>query len=149
MQVPAGTTSLRATIGNASDKGADLDLFVFNCTSGSCVLAAQSAGGSAEETVTVNNPAAGTWVALVDPFAVPAGSTAYDYRDVFSNPAYGSLAVTDVNASRAAGAQWTVPATVIANAAPGAGRVLLGAVEVRTDSNVLIGKGDVIVQSVS
>jgi hypothetical protein len=149
MQVPAGTTSLRATIGNASDKGADLDLFVFNCTSGSCVLAAQSAGGSAEETVTVNNPAAGTWVALVDPFAVPAGSTTYDYRDVFSNPAYGSLAVTDANASRAAGAQWTVPATVTANGAPGAGRVLLGAVEVRTDSNILIGKGDVIVQSVS
>jgi len=32
---------------------------------------------------------------------------------------------------------------------PAAGRVLLGQVQVRTDSNVLIGTGDVIVQSVT
>ena len=36
-----------------------------------------------------------------------------------------------------------------ANAAPAAGRVLYGNVEVRTDTNVLVGSGDVIVQSVS
>ena len=38
---------------------------------------------------------------------------------------------------------------VTANAAPAAGRVLLGNVQVRTDTNVLIGSGDVIVQSVT
>ena len=32
-----------------------------------------------------------------------------------------------------------------ANAAPAAGRVLLGNVQVRTDTNVLVGSGDVIV----
>ncbi len=31
--VAAGSTSLRATIGGTSDPGADLDLFVYNCTS--------------------------------------------------------------------------------------------------------------------
>jgi hypothetical protein len=41
--------------------GADLDLFVYNCTSGSCVLAGQSADGDSEESVTIANPAAGTW----------------------------------------------------------------------------------------
>ena len=40
--VTPGSTSLRATIGSTSDLAADLDLFVFNCTSGSCVLAGQS-----------------------------------------------------------------------------------------------------------
>ena len=30
--------------------------------------------------------------------------------------------------------------------APAAGRVLLGAVQVRTDANVLVGNGDVVVQ---
>ena len=35
-----------------------------------------------------------------------------------------------------------------ANAAPAAGRVLLGNVEVRTDTNILVGSGDVIVESV-
>ena len=51
--------------------------------------------------------------------------------------------------SAPAGATWTVPGTVTANAAPAAGRVLLGNVQVRTDTNVLVGSGDVIVQSVS
>lgn len=69
--VAAGSTSLRATIGGTSDPGADLDLFVYNCTSGSCVLAGQSADGVSEESVTISNPAAGLWRVLVDGYAVP------------------------------------------------------------------------------
>jgi hypothetical protein len=57
--------------------------------------------------------------------------------------------VTDANASRPAGSTWTVPASVTANAAPGEGRVLLGAVQVRTDAGVLVGSGDVIVKAVT
>jgi Subtilase family len=147
--VTQGSTSLRATIGSPSDPGADLDLFVFNCTSGSCVLAGQSADGDSEESVTINNPAAGAWLVLVDGFDVPAGTTEYDYVDVFVNPAFGGVAVTDADAVRATGATWTAPGTVTANAAPAAGRVLLGNVQVRTDANVLVGSGDVVVQSVT
>jgi subtilisin family serine protease len=147
--VTAGTTSLRATIGGPSDPAADLDLFVFNCTTGTCVLAGQNADGDSEESVTINNPAAGTWVVLVDGFSVPAGTTTYNYLDVFTNPAFGSVSVTDANALRPAGASWTVPGTVTANAAPAAGRVLLGNVQVRTDTNMLIGSGDVVVLNVT
>ncbi len=57
--VPAGATRLEVRIGNPSDPQADLDLFLFNCTSGTCVQAASSASGSAEESVSVTNPAAG------------------------------------------------------------------------------------------
>jgi hypothetical protein len=96
---------------------------VFTCTTGSCVLA--------------------------DGFAVPAGSTEYDDVDVFVNPAFGSVSVTDADALRPAGSTWTVPRSVTANAAPAAGRVLPGNVQVRTDSNVLVGQGDVIVESVT
>jgi subtilisin family serine protease len=149
VEVTAGTTSLRATIGNTSDLAADLDLFVYNCTSGTCALAGQSADGDSEESVTVANPAAGNWVVLVDGFSVPSGSTDYDYVDVFTNAAFGSVSVTDANALRPAGSSWTVPATVTANASPAAGRVLLGSVQVRTDGNVLIGQGDVVVQAVT
>jgi len=148
--IPAGATSFRATIGSPSDPAADLDLFVFNCTSGTCVLAGQSADGDSEESVTINNPAAGAWVVLVDGFNVPAGSTTYKYIDVFRTAtAQGTIAVTDANALRAAGTSWTVPASVTANAVPASGRVLYGNVEVRTDQNVLVGSGDVIVQSVT
>ena len=147
--VTPGTTSLRATIGGTSDPSADLDLYVYNCTSGSCKVAGQSADGDSEESVTIANPAAGTWIVLVDGYSVPSGSTTFNYADVFTNPSFGSVAVTDANAVRAANAEWTVPGTVTANAAPAAGRVLLGSVQVRTDSNVLVGSGDVVVQSVT
>jgi hypothetical protein len=147
--VTAGSTSLRATIGGTSDPAADLDLFVFNCTAGPCVLAGQSADGDSEESVTIANPAAGTWIVLIDGFAVPAGTTTYNYVDVFTNAAFGSVSVTDANALRPAGASWTVPGSVVANSAPAAGRVLLGNVQVRTDTNILVGQGDVIVESVS
>lgn len=147
--VDPGSTSLRATIGSPSDPAADLDLFVFNCTSGACALAGQSADGDSEESVTINNPAAGDWAVLVDGFSVPNGTTTYEYVDVFANPAFGTVAVTDADALRSAGATWTVPGTVTAQAAPAAGRVLYGNVEVRTDANVLVGRGDVIVESVT
>ena len=45
VDVPAGASSLRATIGSPGDPAADLDLFVFNCTTGTCVLAGQNADG--------------------------------------------------------------------------------------------------------
>jgi hypothetical protein len=147
--VTAGSTSLRATIGGPTDPAADLDLFVFNCTSGTCVQAGVNADGDSEESVTINNPAAGLWAVLVDGFAVPAGTTTYNYVDVFANAAFGSVSVTDANALRPAGTMWTVPGSVTANAAPAAGRVLLGNVQVRTDANVLVGSGDVVVESVT
>ena len=149
VNVTAGSTSLRATIGNTSDKAADLDLFVYNCTTGTCVLAGQSADGDSEESVTIANPVAGAWKVVVDGYAVPSGSTQYDYVDVFANPAFGSVSVTDANAARPAGSEWTVPGSVTANAAPASGRVLLGAVQVRTDANVLVGSGEVIVRNVT
>jgi subtilisin family serine protease len=149
VSVTAGSTSLRATIGNTADPAADLDLFLYNCTTGKCVLAGQSADGDSEESVTIANPAAGAWVALVDGYAVPSGSTAFDYLDVFVNPAFGSVSVTDANALRPAGASWTVPGAVTANAAPATGRVLLGNVQVRTDANVVVGSGDVVVNQVT
>jgi hypothetical protein len=149
VDVTTGSTSLRATIGNPSDTAADLDLFVYNCTTGTCVLAGQSADGDSEESVTILNPAAGQWKVVVDGFAVPAGTTTYDYIDVFANPAFGAIAVTDANALRPAGSSWSAPATVTANAAPAAGRVLFGNVQVRTDANVLVGQGDVIVETVN
>lgn len=147
VDVTPGSTSLRATIGDASDTAADLDLFVYNCTSGTCVLVGYSADGDSEESVTIAYPAAGRWIVLVDGYDVPAGTTTYNYVDVFANPAFGSVAVTDANALRPSNSSWTVPGTVTANAAPATGRVLLGSVQVRTDGNILVGSGDVIVQN--
>ena len=144
--VPAAT-SLRATIGNTSDLAADLDLFVEN-PAGATV--GQSADGDSEESVTINSPAAGNWTVVVDGFAIPDGTTTYDYIDVFfTTTPMGAIEVTDANALRPAGASWTAPATVTAAMIPTAGRVLYGNVEVRTDADILVGRSDVIVESVT
>lgn len=149
IQVPAGASKLTVTIGNTADQSADLDLGLLNCTSGSCVLAGSSADADSEESVTVNAPAAGLWRVQVDGYAVPAGTTQYDYFDIYTSAALGTLVVNDTNADRAAGAAWNASAVVTPLGQPGAGRVLRGDLEVRTADDTTVGRGAVIVQSVS
>jgi len=147
--VPAGTTSLRATIGRTSDISADLDLTVLDCTSGACLPAATSADADSEESATVPNPAAGLWRVQVDGYAVPAGSTEYDYIDVYTAAGLGAVAVADSDADRVAGASWTVPGVVTATGQAGAGRVLRGELTVQTAEGSVVGRSSVIVQNVA
>lgn len=148
VQVTPGSTSMRATIGNTSDAAADLDLTVYRCSGGSCTAVGQSADGDSEESVTIANPAAGLYRVVVDGYAVPAGTTTYDYVDVFVNPAFGSVEVTDTDAERASGATWTVTGTVTPQEVAGSGRELLGQLLVRTTDGVVVGQGDVEVRQV-
>ena len=60
----------------------------------------------------------------IDGYSVPAGTTTFNYIDVFTNAAFGTVAVTDANAVRPAGSSWNPPTSVTALAAPAAGRVL-------------------------
>ncbi|MDT7789637.1 MAG: hypothetical protein QOF58_8056 [Pseudonocardiales bacterium] len=149
IQVPAGASRITATIGSPSDAASDLDLFLLNCTSGTCVVAGQSADGDSEESVTLNNPAAGLWRVQVDGFAVPTGTTQYDYFDAYVAAGLGTLTVTDVNADHAAGSSWNVAGVITPQGQPGADRVLRGELEVRTSGENVVGRGAVIVQSVS
>ncbi len=147
--VPAGADRLRAKIGNTSDLNADLDLFISDCTSGTCRDVAVSADGDSEEEAFVDDPAAGQWKVRVEGFAVPAGETTYDYLDVFTGSAFGTFTVADTDQERPGGSSWTVTGTLTPGAAPGAGRVLFGNVLVRTNSGALVGTGDVVIQSVT
>jgi len=131
--VPTGTTNLTVTIGNASDLGADLDLYVYDCTSGTCVLAGSGTTSAASERVSLNSPAAGSWKAVVDPFSVPAGSTTYTYSDAFANTAYGTVTTNDILTPRASGTTWSFTATAMANNPAEAGRFFRGSVNVRLD----------------
>ena len=145
----SGSTLVSARISGAADTSSDLDLYLFNCTTGTCVQRAAGETASSNEFVSSLNPVPGLWKVVVSPYAVPAGSTAFDYQDTIANLAFGSVSVTDANALRVAGSSWTVPAVITAKVAPATGRVLLGTVQVRTDGNVLVGSGDVIVQNVT
>ena len=130
---------------HALEVGADLDLYV----TGPSGQKGQSADGDSEEAVSFNAPAAGTWTVTVDGFAVPKGSTAYDYLDVFISPQLGALTVTDAPAPRANGATWAVTGAITANQAPAAGRTLFGQLLAKTDDGTVVGSGDVVVMAVS
>jgi len=150
IDVPTGATQVSAQIGNASDASADLDLFLYDCHLGpsQCVLKSQSTSGSAEESVASTNPAAGAWKVVVDPFAVPAGATTYDYLDLITKAGYGAVTVTDPVAAHAGGSSWTAPASVTPLASPGAGRFLRGLIQV-TSGSTLLGQGVVELRNVT
>jgi hypothetical protein len=139
VEVPTGATTLTATIGRTSDLGADLDLIVTGPRGG------QSADGDSEESVTIANPPAGTYTVTVDGYAVPAGTTEYDYLDVFVSPGLGTLEVADTLAPRATGASWSATGSLAALQAAAEGRTLFGRVRAVTDGGVVIGGADVFV----
>ena len=135
--VPPGMTSVTLRIGNASDPGADLDLYVYRCAVanaplGSCLKVGQSADGDSEEAVTINAPVSAYYVADIDPFDIPSGSTTYQYFDSFAGPGLGSLTVTPIDPTvlHAPGSSWVVGTSTTALVAPAAGRNVTGTVTV-------------------
>lgn len=136
---------LDVSIGNPSDAAADLDLTVYK----DGVQVAQQADGDAEEAVSIANPAAGEYTVQVDGYAVPAGTTAYDYLDVYYSPALGSVTVPATTVPLANGASTTVTGAVNSASVPPAGRSLFGEMTVVTDEGAVLGRGSVAISRVT
>jgi hypothetical protein len=143
--VPAGASRLDVAIGGTSDLAADLDLYVEL----GGVEVGRSADGDSEESVSIDAPTAGTYTVIVDGYAVPAGTTEYDYRDVFYSPALGSVSVPPTSVGLANGETGQVTGSVIAKQAPAAGRQLFGEMTVVTDEGAVVGRGNVSIGSVT
>ena len=141
-----GAERLTATIGRTSDLGADLDLFVKDATG---KILGQAADGDSEESVTLANPAAGTYTVEVHGYSVPAGSTQYDYLDVFFSSALGVLSTTDTTVDLAVGGSATMAGALTAKGAPAAGRQLFGEMRVVSTAGAVLGTGSVVVGSVT
>ena len=144
VDVPAGASRLDVKIGNPSDAGADLDLFVTGPGGNK-----QSADGDSEEAVSYTNPAAGTYTITVDGYSVPAGTTSYDYLDVFYAGSLGTITADAAPFSLANGESHTVNGTVTANQPAADGRSLFGAMNVVSDGGALLGTGNVAVTRVT
>ncbi|MEW5916540.1 MAG: S8 family serine peptidase, partial [Gemmatimonadota bacterium] len=110
LDVPAGSTALVARVRGVGSANADLDLYLFDCSGKECVASRADGDMLGEETVMVQNPAAGKWKVVVDAFRADSTGTWYEYEDVILNPAYGFVAVTDQPGERAAGATWSTKA---------------------------------------
>ena len=144
--VPAGASRLDVSIGNPSDAAADLDLYLKDSTG---TVIAQSADGDSEEAVFLPDPAAGTYTVEVDGYAVPAGNTEFDYRDVFFSTGLGRLEVPATVTNLANGASMTVSGSVVAASGVAEGRQLFGEMTVVTDRNAVIGRGTVQITEVT
>ncbi|MEV0605833.1 S8 family serine peptidase [Polymorphospora rubra] len=135
--VPAGASRLVVRIGNPADPAADLDLFIYR--NGAEV--GRSAGGSSEETVTLTNPPAGTYTIEIDGYSVPAGTTEYDYLDVFYSTALGAVTAPSTPLALAHGATGTLTGSVTVLSVPAAGRQLSGELQIVTDEGAVVGRG--------
>ncbi|MFE1921830.1 S8 family serine peptidase [Streptomyces asoensis] len=147
VEVPAGAKSLDVSIGNVSDASADLDLTVFDAAGNQV---AQQADGDSEEAVSIPSPAAGTYTIEVAGYSVPAGTTAYDYLDVFFSSSLGTVAVdASTPVKLATGASAPVSATVTAAAAAPAGRAFFGQVQLVNARGTVAGTGNVAIEKVT
>lgn len=140
VEVPEGASSLTATIGSTSDAGADLDLTVLG-PDGSQV--GQAADGDSEESVTLDAPDPGTYTVVIDGYAVPAGTTEYDYLDVFYAAGLGSLDVAGGAIELDRGETAQVTGSLTATAEPTDGRVLFGEMQVVSSEGAVLGSGSV------
>jgi hypothetical protein len=143
--VPEGADRLDVSIGNASDAAADLDLTVYLGD----LQVAQQADGDSEEAVSIPSPEPGTYTVVVDGYAVPSGSTAYDYLDVYYSAALGTVSVPSTPVALASGATTTITGSVTAVSAPPAGRSLFGEVVFRTTEGAVVGRGSVLIGAVN
>ena len=114
--IPAGTVLARfATYAEDYPAGTDVDVYLYRVnTGGTLTLVAQSAGGSATESVTLSNPVAGrTYAMFINAFDVPGGGTISAKPNVFlvPNTDAGNLTATPASQSVTLGN----PATVTLN----------------------------------
>ena len=144
VEVPAGASRLDVSIGGTSDTGADLDLSVTG-PSGT----KSDADGDSEESVSYANPRAGTYTVTVDGYEVPAGTTTFDYVDVFFSPELGTLAVPGAPFTLAAGETRRVTGSLTAAGPAAPGRDLFGSMSVISTSGAPLGTGTVLVEEVT
>ncbi|MFJ2414544.1 S8 family serine peptidase [Streptomyces brevispora] len=144
--IGAGVEKLDIAIGGTSDTNADLDLYVFR---GATQVGASTTAGS-EEAVSLLKPAAGTYTIVIDGYDVPAGTTEYDFRDVYYAPSLGTIAVDESKAvNLAPGASAQVAAQVVVAGAAPEGRQFFGEIQLVNARGTAAGTGSVVIQKVA
>ncbi|MFF5704243.1 S8 family serine peptidase [Streptomyces sp. NPDC012794] len=144
--VGEGASRLDVAINKPSDTAADLDLEVYK----DGVKVGSSADGDSDETVSLVKPAAGTYTIKVIGYAIPAGTTTYDYRDVYFSAALGSVQVDEATpVSLATGASAAVSAQVLVSGAAPEGRQFFGQVQLLNARGTAAGTGSVQIDKVT
>ncbi len=148
VELPAGVSEFSAVIGSPADPGADLDLYVYRGEGDEAELVGASSTSASEEAVTLTEPEAGTYTIEVHGYAVPAGSTEYDYRDAYLSAGLGTVAVEDGLISLDTGENTEVGAEVTVTGSAPEGREFFGAVQLLNAAGTPTGTGNIIIERV-
>jgi hypothetical protein len=110
VEVLPGSDALLARAFAVSDPGADLDVYLFDCTDQEegCRAARVDGDPVGDETAMVLNPEPGAWKVVVDAPDVPSESTEFDYLDAVFNPTFGMVSTSDLPQERVRNAHWMV-----------------------------------------
>jgi hypothetical protein len=127
IEVPKGSALLSVKLSGIS-AGADLDVYVHDCTGKECKPSGAGANPTGDEMVVVQNPAAGKWKIVVDAMTTPPEGATFDYTDIVFSSAYGLVGVTDYADNRDNNATWTSKAHIWIPGALAAGRTPVRAV---------------------
>jgi Subtilase family len=113
IEVEPGTSSLQVSVREVRDTVSDVDLYLYDCTNErhDCEFKKSSAGAGAYETIRIDNPPAGKWLLVIDPYDLPNGNGTFEYKEITTNPLFGTVAVTPAPASLAPGQQWKAEVT--------------------------------------
>ena len=109
LTVEDGTSLLIAEIETAA-AGADFDLYLFDCTGGSCKPARYGTAYASGERVLMENPLPGSWKALVKLHGGNVDQAPFSYRDIIVHPRFGGVLTTDALKLRGSGEVWQVTA---------------------------------------
>ena len=134
INIPPGARTVNARIAAGAEGAADLDLYLFDCTQEICKLKDFSASDGMDEEVEVENPAAGRWKIVVDPFLVPE-KVKYSYFDFFTHAAFGAIQSTSETSLHPTGATWTERVSIKVDAAPAGSRYLAGFMAVMAEAD--------------
>jgi hypothetical protein len=124
IDVPVGTQNLRSVI--SSDSSGDLDVYLFDCSTGQCVLKDFSQHEGSEEDVEFEQPSPGKWKVVIDPFLPPTDSSGFEYADLLTNAAFGEIAAVDAARLRVRDSTWTEVVRLSVDAVPIGSRHLAG-----------------------
>ncbi len=122
LTIDSGTTRLAVQLAQPSDSAADLDVYLFDCTSGHCDHYTSAVFRGAEKELRVQQPRPGRWRIVVDPYAVPSGYATVMYRDEIVHPKYGTVALTNPFVQLSSGGTGALTAAVHPGIGPGPGR---------------------------
>ncbi|MEU8703580.1 S8 family serine peptidase [Streptomyces sp. NPDC048565] len=141
-----GVEKLDIAVGNTDDANADIDLYVLK---DDVEVGASTTAGS-EESVSLVNPKAGTYTVVIDGYSVPAGTTEYDYRDVYYSASLGEIKVDESEAVNLANGESTqVGAEVVVAGEAPEGRQFFGEVQLVNARGTAAGTGSVVIEKVT